>query len=120
MNPITGQPNFGSVFAQCVPVGGYIVGATRQEGSGRNVRTVPMGSGALSDTYFEDEIEYTLMIELPEGPTYFERVRTSVVLWKPLGVKVKPLPAGTPVFGVRIGQVLSVQLIHTPDAGECP
>lgn len=120
MNPLTGQPNFGSVYAQCVPVGGYIVASTRQVGEGRNIRTEPLSGDAATAVYFEDEIEYTIVVELPEGPTYFERVRTSVVLWKPLGVKVKPLPAGTPVFGVRIGQVLSVQLIHTPDAGECP
>ena len=121
MMNILGQPSYGDGYNQCQPLVGTIVAATRQVGEGRNIRTEPLSGDALTATYFEDDIEYSVTLSLPEQPvSYMDRVRTSWVLWKGLGIKVKPMAPGTTFPAARLGQSVFCWILHTPDAGECP
>jgi hypothetical protein len=113
---LAGRYNLGDVRGQCAVVGGYVVDATSFNGTDNMPLTTEQRGGFLYDS----TLEYTVVVELPEGPQEFQRVKTAWPIWSALDIRVKPIEPGTPVIGTRIGPALTIFFLHTPLAAECP
>jgi len=67
-----------------------------------------------------DSITYDVWVEGPDGPVYFEGMKSSAVGFVPMSVKIKPCPAGTPFVGTRVGDAVFCYIYGEPASIECP